>query len=71
MQQLILSHKSNQWFSQEKPAKNKDYLLYGTSNAKNNILKWTFHINHHVQQNKAKTNISDVLSETTGLWIRN
>ena len=54
----------------ESQLKNKDDLLYDTSNAKNNILKWTFHIICHVQQNKAKTNVSDLLSETTGLWIR-
>ena len=54
----------------ESQLKNKDDLLYDTSNAKNNILKWTFHIICHVQQNKAKTNVFDLLSETTGLWIR-
>ena len=50
----------------ESQLKNKDDLLYDTSNAKNNILKWTFHIIRHVQQNKAKTNVFDLLSETTG-----
>ena len=54
----------------ESQLKNKDDLLYDTSNAKNNILKRTFHIIRHVQQNKAKTNVFDLLSETTGLWIK-
>ena len=54
----------------ESQLKNKDDLLYDTSNAKNNILKWTFHIICHFLQNKAKTNVFDLLSETTGLWIR-
>ena len=54
----------------ESQLKNKDDLLYDTSNAKNNILKWTFYIIRHVQQNKAKTNVFDLLIETTGLWIR-
>ena len=49
---------------------NKDDLLYGTSNAKNDNLKWTFPIIRYVQQNKAKTNVFDVLNETPGLWIR-
>ena len=54
----------------ESQLKNKDDLLYDTSHAKNDILKWTFHIVCHVQQNKAKTNVFDLLNETTGLWIR-
>ena len=34
----------------ESQLKNKDDLLYGTSNTKNDILKWTFHIIHHVHE---------------------
>ena len=49
--------------------KNKDDLLYDTSNAKNNILKWTFHVTCHLQPNKTKSNVFDLLSETTGPWI--
>ena len=45
----------------ESQLKNKDDLLYDTSNAKNNILKWTFHIICDVQQNKAKTSVFDLL----------
>ena len=56
---------------QESQLKNKDnLLLYDTFKAKNNILKLTVHIIHHAQQNKVKTNVFDLLSETTGLWIR-
>ena len=54
----------------ESQLKNKDDLLYDTSNTKNNILKWTFHIICHAQQNNAKANVLDLLNETTGLWIR-
>ena len=44
----------------ESQLNNKDDLLYDTSNAKNDILKRTFHIIHPVQQNKAKTYVFDL-----------
>jgi len=37
---------------------------------KENILKWQQDIIRHAQQNKAKTDVMDLVNETTCLWIR-
>ena len=54
----------------ESEFKNKDDILYDANAAKENIMRWTQHIIRHVQQNKAKIDAIELLSDTTGLWIR-
>lgn len=47
-----------------------DDVIYDVGIAKENILKWQHHIIRHVQQNKAKVNVLDLINEGTCLWIR-
>ena len=45
-------------------------VIYDIGIAKENILKWQQHIIRHVQQNKAKVDVLDLVNERTFLWIR-
>ena len=47
-----------------------DDVIYDVGIAKGNILKWQHHIIRHVQQNKAKVDVLDLVNESTCLWIR-
>ena len=45
-------------------------VIYDIGIAKENILKWQQHIIRHVQQNKAKVDVLDLVNERTCLWIQ-
>ena len=45
-------------------------VIYDIGIAKENILKWQQHIIRHVQQNKAKVDVLDLVNERTCLWTR-
>ena len=56
-------------FIKSNTVKNAEDLLYDSNTAKDVIIKWIQHIMRQSQQNKAKLDALDILTESTAFWI--